>query len=503
MVNTRNGGMKFHNYFLTLTLAVFVCHAQFVQSNASTDSSSGKKRSGVELQDVVAAVATARIHDHSASQSAALLSENMGDNMTSDPKQSVQKKKAIFGHERRNDFNFAPGFTNINHGSFGATPKSVVANQRQHYDQMEAKPDEFLRVGYKLIVNDIRSRLATYVHAEPDDVVLVENASGGVNAVLRALQYTLEKDDVVAVLSSAYPMVSNTLDYLSKEKGFVVQVVDVSFPVGSEADFFAVAEKLLATVAPEKLKIFVVSHITSVPAVIVPIAEMARILKARVPALDIVVDGAHALGQISLNILEYENAGINYYVSNGHKWLYSPKGTGFLWASKRAQTGIVPTVISSEGLASFVHGFLYTGTRDYTAFCAMGAALDYRNGLGDVEIRVYMHQLAATTGALLANMWKTRTAAPDDMFAAMVDIELPTGDGNKAAEIASVFVSKYNMYIVVYQMKGTEPPQYWTRLSAQIYLEVIDFERVGQLVLEIIQQPSQNGIAFEAVPIKP
>ena len=412
--------------------------------------------------------------------------------------------KMNFGHVRRDDFSFAPGYLNINHGSFGATPKSVAEAQRVHTANMGARPDAWFRTDYKVVVNDVRSKLAAYVGAtDTEDLVLVENASSGINSVLRALQYSLGADDVVAVLSSAYPMVSNTLDYLSKEKGFRVVTVDVSFPITGEEDFFAIAAKLIETVPAENLKVFVVSHITSTPAVIVPIREMAVILKAAVPALHIVVDGAHALGQIPINVSSLQAAGVDYYVANGHKWLYSPKGSAFLWVSKKAQPGIVPTVVSSEGLRTFTDGFLYTGTRDYTAFCSIGAAFDYRNMLGDPNINNYNHGLAASAGLLLSRMWQTRTVAPDRMIGSMVDVQLPTSDSSKVAAIQDAFTNEFNSYIVVYQLKGSDPPQYWTRLSAQVYLELSDFETVGSRVLEILDRPSDPARSLEPVIVKP
>ena len=49
------------------------------------------------------------------------------------------------------------------------------------------------------------------------------------------------------------------------------------------------------------------------------------------------------------------------------------------------QGEIVPTVISTAGVTSYVGEFEYQGTKDYTAYCAMQDALDFRASFGDEQ----------------------------------------------------------------------------------------------------------------------
>ena len=57
--------------------------------------------------------------------------------------------------------------------------------------------------------------------------------------------------------------------------------------------------------------------------------------------------GAHALGQIDVDMRTLESAGVDYWMGNGHKWLYSPKGSAIMWVQSARQFEIVPTVVSS------------------------------------------------------------------------------------------------------------------------------------------------------------
>eukprot|EP01116_Phalansterium_solitarium_P006834 TRINITY_DN1922_c0_g1_i1.p2 TRINITY_DN1922_c0_g1~~TRINITY_DN1922_c0_g1_i1.p2 ORF type:complete len:161 (+),score=13.57 TRINITY_DN1922_c0_g1_i1:464-946(+) len=121
---------------------------------------------------------------------------------------AVQSKTA-FGHGMRKEFMLAEGFTNLNHGSFGSTPRKVIDQQRVYTEQMEAYPDLWFRGEYFKYVEKVRSDLAKYVGADSADIVLIENASTGVNSIFRSLKLT--SADAVLVTSIAYSMVPNTL----------------------------------------------------------------------------------------------------------------------------------------------------------------------------------------------------------------------------------------------------------------------------------------------------
>lgn len=138
----------------------------------------------------------------------------------------------------------------------------------------------------------------------------------------------------------------------------------------------------------------------------------------------VLVDGAHALGHIPVNVTDID---AEFYVSNGHKWLYSPKGSAILWVKKEYQVEwrvwalesacpnalvqniIHPTTISREGQGPtfFQSEFSYQGTSDMTAYMSMADALRWRARLGDREIMEYIHQLALRGGQILADKWGT------------------------------------------------------------------------------------------------
>jgi isopenicillin-N epimerase len=188
----------------------------------------------------------------------------------------------------------------------------------------------------------------------------------------------------------------------------------------------------------------------------------------------VLVDGAHAPGQVALDLTALD---ADWYVGNCHKWLFAPKGCGFLWARADRQAGIHPAVISHGYGQGFTAEFDWTGTRDPSAWLATPAALDFHARLGGPALMARNVALAASAGAALAARWGTETGAGNRAAGSMAMVRLPGGAPEQAAALRGALLEA-----------GTDVPiivhnaQLWLRLSAQAYNEPADFERMGTLI---------------------
>lgn len=163
--------------------------------------------------------------------------------------------------------------------------------------------------------------LAQYINApSSDDLVMVENASGAVNAVMRSMNW--EAGGVILYLSSAYAMVKNTALWLAQSsKSGLVQNIEVAlgpdFPMsGDSSVLLPLREALLKYKG--KIRLLVISHITSVPAVTLPVHQILQLARDEAVVGDrfpVLVDGAHALGQIDIDLQAMGDP--DFYVSNG------------------------------------------------------------------------------------------------------------------------------------------------------------------------------------------
>jgi selenocysteine lyase/cysteine desulfurase len=181
-----------------------------------------------------------------------------------------------YGHQLKSEyFLLASDYCNLNHGSYGTIPKPVVQRQQQYVEEQESRPDAWFRENYFTYIDTARSMIADYVKAMVADIVLVENASSGVNSVLRslglkvmsfcliscALNNVMQSGEKVLILSTAYGMVKETLNWLVDTAGIEVIIVNIMFPMESPQQITLAVSDALAVHSDVKLCVF--SHISS------------------------------------------------------------------------------------------------------------------------------------------------------------------------------------------------------------------------------------------------
>lgn len=273
-----------------------------------------------------------------------------------------------------------------------------------------------------------------------------------------------------------------------------IMQANVTLPATTGEVFTTALEEVLDVFGP-RVKLVVFSHISSVPALIEPVVELTKMVKQYNPKAAVMVDGAHALGHLDVNIPDLAAAGVDFWLGNGHKWLFSPKGSCVLWVSEEhrdwsSRHGVVPNIISVLS-DDFEKEFADTGTKDYTPYLAMKDALEFRQSLGgDSKILPYIRDLAWQGGQLLSQLFGgTATMATESLTSAMVDVQLPaTTDPTKFSNLTTALLDQHDAFVVAYQYSlpdGTDLG-YWIRVSAQVYLDMKSFEDLGTWILDLI-----------------
>ena len=208
----------------------------------------------------------------------------------------------------KKQFLLDPDIIFLNHGSFGATPKPVFDAYQSWQRELERQPVEFLDRRFAERMATSRAVLANYLGTQRDHLVYVTNATVGVNLVARSLDLGI--GDEVLSTNHEYGACDRVWRFLSQKRGFAYISQPISMPIASAEDF---VEQLWQGVTT-RTKIIYLSHITSPTAVIFPVAEVCH--RAREQAILTVVDGAHAPGQIHLDL---EKIGADFYTGNLHK----------------------------------------------------------------------------------------------------------------------------------------------------------------------------------------
>jgi len=322
----------------------------------------------------------------------------------------------------------------------------------------------------------VADRLGRYLNADGDDIVFVDNATTGLNAVLRSL--VLMPGDEVLATSLGYGAVRRTLEFVAERAGARIVTVDVPFPCRN-------ADSVVASVAAglsARTRLAIFDHVTSDTAVLFPLDEIIQLAAQRhVPVL---IDGAHGPGQVPVDLRRLEALGACWYVANGHKWLGATKGCGFIWTRGERQRLLRPTTITEKMDGGYIAAFDWPGMKDFSPYLSLPAALDFRAELGEQAIQDYCHGLAVEAGETVAAAWGTETGSPETMTAFMTTVRFPDSlpaDRATSERLRRAFRYDHGLEVVINPLEGA----LWARLSAYVYNAPADFQRVADIGLDL------------------
>jgi isopenicillin-N epimerase len=363
-------------------------------------------------------------------------------------------------------FLLRPDVAFLNHGSFGACPKPVFDTYQAWQRDLEAEPVEFLGRRSGGLLAEARKVLGTYVGADAEDLVFVTNATYGVNIVARSLD--LRPGDEVLTTDHEYGACDRTWKFICGTRGARYVKMAIPLPLPSDEE---IVERLWAGVN-ERTKVIYVSHITSPTAITLPVAEICR--RAREAGILTVIDGAHAPGQVELNL---EELGVDFYTGNLHKWLCAPKGSGFLYARRERQALLNPLIVSwgweseTPGPSQFIDHFTWLGTADPSAYLSVPAAIEFQSQWDWPKVREACHALAVEGRRRLEEVAGMPRLSPESNYVQMCAIELPTGT------IERLGTRLFDEYKVEVPLTKWDNRQF-LRISIQAYNRVEDVDRL-------------------------
>lgn len=383
-----------------------------------------------------------------------------------------------------------PSVLFLNHGSFGACPRPVLALQQGLRERMEQEPVRFLGSGLEPLWDEARASLAAFIGSDPADVVFVPNATTGVNTVLASLR--LSPGDELLVTDQEYNACRNALEEAARRTGARVVVATLPFPAASPEES---AESILRRATPRTRLLFV-DHVVSQTALVMPVAALVREMAAR--GVETLVDGAHGPGMLPLDL---SSLGAAYYTGNCHKWLCAPKGAALLHVRRDLQPGVRPLVISHGAnspradRSRFLLEFGWMGTHDPTPYLCVAEAIRFLGSLlpgGWPEVMARNRALALRGRRLLCDALRIAEPCPESMVGSMAAVPLPDAPGPKPRP--PLFLDP--LQVALWERHRIEVPViYWPafprrvlRLSAQLYNEPAHYEKLAEAVKGLLDE---------------
>lgn len=275
----------------------------------------------------------------------------------------------------RRDFLLREDITFLNHGSFGACPKELLDEQRRWIERLEQQPVLYFR---ELMheMQRARTALAEYVGTKPENLVYVTNSTFGVNVAAHAVADVLKPGDEILSNDHEYGACNRAWKEHAVRKGAVYVQQHIPIPVPSASDLV----EILWSGVTDRTRVLFISHITSPTGIRLPVEELCK--RARERGIITIIDGSHSPGHIPLDLA---TLGCDIYTANCHKWMCTPKGSAFLWASDDWVARMKPLVVSwGSDIPTVADSFMvdeneFLGTRDHSPFLTVPYAINWMN----------------------------------------------------------------------------------------------------------------------------
>lgn len=347
----------------------------------------------------------------------------------------------------------------LNHGSFGPPPQAVRAAKAHWQARLDEQPMDFYVRQYEPAYFAARERLAQFVGVPATDLVFAENATFAMNHV--AASFPLAPGDEVLLTDHEYGAVLRIWERACRQAHTTAPVIaNLPRPLTTADE---VVDSLVRALTP-RTKLLVVSHITSATAVTLPVREICAAMQQR--GVAVCVDGPHAIAQLDLDL---DALGCDFYCASCHKWLCAPLGSGFLYVAPQQQHRMQPVNLSwgrvqVEDRQAWYDEFLWSGTRDPSAWLAITAAIEFLQQIGLEAFRARTHHLARYARERLQALTGLPSLMPDDIawYGSMAHVQLPPGD---AKSLQRTLWEQHRIETPIIAWGG----QRWLRVSCHLY----------------------------------
>jgi isopenicillin-N epimerase len=375
----------------------------------------------------------------------------------------------------KDQFLLSKEFRHLNHGSFGACPQPIFEDYQQWQLQLERDPVDFFVNRGNVHLQEAKEALGEYIGCDADDLVLTTNPTYAINIIAKSLD--LKSGDEILATNHEYGALDKTWKYYCNKAGAKYIQQEIPIPLHSKEEFIEAFWKGHST----NTKAIFISQITSMSATIFPVAEICE--RAKELGLLTIVDGAHVPGHIPLDLRALK---ADIYTGACHKWMLTPKGCSFLYASKKVQNDFDPVIVSwgydaeVPGKSKFLDYHQVQGTRDYSAFLTIPAAIKFLKNNNWEQVSARAKELILANYQDLCDIFGTEPVCPvtREFLGQICSIPVPTDD---PIPLKALLFEKYKIEIPVFKLNG----QVYVRLSTQAYVTQEDIDYLKASLIEI------------------
>jgi len=373
----------------------------------------------------------------------------------------------------REKFMFQDGLIMMNNGTVGPMPKTVFNTLMKTFKIQATSPVHT----YSYIPRkkeEIRSRIAEFINASPDEVAVVRNTTEGMNFVANGLD--LKPGDEVLLSSMEHPGGTHPWKIKEERYGIKVTEVPIGLPPKSVDEFVGNFEKAITP----KTKVISVSHTVYISGLISPLKELSKM--AHEKGLLVVADSAHGMGMLDLDMKEL---GVDFFTTSPYKWLGAPTGVGVFYVRKEVQDQLWPTITTSGWDQPTARKYETLGQRADALIIALGEAVNFQNYIGRARIEQRIKSLAGYFKRELKKISGAKLHTSEDLYISG-GLTAFSIKGVEPRDIVEYVRQKYN--IVIRTVGSPDRGTYGCRVSTHYYIKHREVDQLLEGIKKIAGQ---------------
>ncbi len=262
--------------------------------------------------------------------------------------------------------------------------RPVLEALKRESDSVDKDPSAQNRARLGAEREKLRTALAAFLRATPEEIVITRNTSEANNMVSSGLD--LKAGDEVIVFVDNHP--SNLTAWREKAKRFgftVIEIPQVNPHPGMEHYLNAYKQAITP-----KTRVLTFTHLSSSVGDLFPAKELCAL--AREHGVMSLVDGAQSFGLLEVNLTDMSP---DFYTGSAHKWPCGARECGVLYINARAHKNIWPSIYSAyPGAVGISRTFESFGQRDEATMIAFREALEFQTKVGRAAIEKRSRDLA-------------------------------------------------------------------------------------------------------------
>jgi len=246
----------------------------------------------------------------------------------------------------------------------------------------------------------IRRLVSKLIKCDPEEVVLTQSTTDGVNIVANGLMFSQNSNIIIRGMEHEHH--ANYYPWLRLSKKLTVKNLKVD-----ETGFFEINE--LCNLIDKNTKVVALSHALYNTGAILPVEEVGEILeKTSTPYF---LDTAQTIGCIG--DFDVSKTRCDFMAFNGSKWLCGPMGTGIFYCNKESSDLLEPQQVGGESIMIYDQNKIaykdlpdkfQSGFRNYVGIAGLESSITYLMQYGLQNIRQKVIKLANLLHAELSKL---------------------------------------------------------------------------------------------------